>query len=415
MIEKLSRECEKLKDNMVRHRRFIHENAEVGFDTKKTSEYIYKTLCSLGVECQSFDEGFVTAEIVGKGKGKTVLLRADIDALPMLEETSLDFACKENRFHACGHDMHASMLLGCAQVLMGMRNDFCGTARLLFQPAEEILQGAKKAIDMGLCDGADYAMTLHVMTATSLDTGKCILSYDEPCAPSADFFNVTVIGKGCHGSSPSVGIDPISCACRIITSLTHIKCYEIGIHDKAVMTVGQISGGNSQNVIPDRVCFGGTLRCFDEDVRAFYKKRFEEICRNIATAFRCDCEIEYTCSTPSLTNDKRLLEMTAENLSHLLGEENVIKMKDTKSKVQGSEDFAYIAEKIPSVSVAIAAGNSDDGYTYPLHNPLVIFDENALVVGCKVYAGSVIKILTSKENNNGENLGRNVQSGKGCI
>ena len=408
MIERLAHECAKISDSIVKHRRYIHENAETGFDTAKTSQYIYKTLCTLGVECHLFDGIFVTAEICGKSEGKTVLLRADIDALPIKEETKLDYACKSGSFHACGHDMHAAMLLGCAEVLTRMKDCFCGKIRLLFQPAEEILCGAKRAIDMGLCEGADLAMTLHVMTNTDFPTGTCLLSYDEPCAPSADFFSVEIKGLSCHGSSPSVGIDPITCACRIITDLSHIRSYEIGIHDKAVLTVGKINAGNSANAIPDKAVFSGTLRCFDEEVRVFYKKRLEEISYGLAGAFRCGCKIEYTSSAPSLINDRMLLDKTAENLTQLLGKDYVIKIKDTKSKVQGSEDFAYISHLIPSVSVALAAGSTADGFTYPLHNEKVTFDEKALITGCKVFACNAIKILTTKENDNGTNLERNV-------
>ena len=248
-----------------------------------------------------------------------------------------------------------------------------------------------------MLDGVDYAMTVHVMTASDIPTGCVLLSYDSPCAPSADFFEMTVKGIGCHGSSPSIGIDPISCACRIITNLEHIKTHEIGIHDKAVLTIGEIHGGTSANAIPDLVSMRGTLRCFDEKVREFYKKRFEEISKGTASSFRCECEIKYTSGCPSLINNPDLLEKTIDNLSEILGKENVITIKDTRSKVQGSEDFAYISQAVPSVSVAIAAGCTKDGYSYPLHNPKVTFDEDALEVGCKVFSYNAFKILSSEE------------------
>ena len=239
-------------------------------------------------------------------------------------------------------------------------------------------------------------MTVHVMTATDIPTGRAILSYDSPCAPSADFFKITVKGKGCHASSPVLGIDPISASCRIVQAIDYIKTHEIGIHEKAVLTIGEIHGGNSANAIPDFVTMSGTLRCFDEKTRKFYKQRFEEITKGIAGTFRCDATIEYTSSCPALINNPKLLEKTKENLTELLGKDNVITIKDTKSNLQGSEDFAYISQAVPSVTVAIAAGSKDDGHQYPLHNPKVTFDEDALEVGCRIFTHNALKILDSE-------------------
>lgn len=397
MKDVLSAKIKSISEKLKMHRHFLHENAETGFDTVKTSKYIYDTLCSFGVECSYIGKTAVVGMIYGNNEGKTILLRADIDALPISEESGLPYSCKNGNMHACGHDMHASMLLGAAEILSGMKESLRGNVKLLFQPAEEILSGAKAVIEEGVLDGVDYAMTVHVMTASDLPTGSVLLSYDSPCAPSADFFSMKVKGVGCHGSSPSIGIDPISCACRIITNLEHIKTHEIGIHDKAVLTIGEIHGGTSANAIPDEVTMRGTLRCFDEEVRSFYKKRFEEISKGTAVSFRCECEIEYTSGCPSLINNPEVLDKTAENLCELLGKDKVIKIKDTRSKVQGSEDFAYISQAVPSVSVAIAAGSTKDGFTLPLHNPKVTFDEDALAVGCKVFSYNAIKLLTTEE------------------
>lgn len=395
MKETIISKTKEISQKLIHHRRYLHQNAEVGFDTNKTSEYIYDTLCSFGVECSYVAKNTIVGNICGNGSGKTFLLRADIDALPINEETGLSFACKDGAMHACGHDMHSAMLLGAAEILSQIKDSINGNIRLLFQPAEEILSGAKQAAESGVLDGVDGAMTIHVIPASDIPAGSVLLSYDSPAAPSADFFEMKITGKGCHGSSPSMGIDPISCACRIVTCLEHIKTHEIGIHDKAALTFGQIVGGTSANAIPDEVILKGSLRCFDEETRAFCKQRLEEISIGISNAFRCGCEIKYTSGCPSLVNNQLLLSKTAENLQELLGEENVIKIKDTRSRAQGSEDFAYISQKAPSVSVAVAAGAIKDGYTYPLHSPKVTFDEKALNVGCKVFAYNAIKFFSA--------------------
>lgn len=397
MYSQITKKTKQLKSKIIQHRRYLHSIAETGFNTEKTSKYIYETLSSLGVECSYIEKNGVLG-VLGTNFGeKTVLLRADIDALPIKEESGVEFSCSFGNMHGCGHDMHAAMLLGCAEVLSQMKENLKGEVRFLFQPAEEILSGAKKAIEEGVLDKVNYSMTVHVMTACDIPTGRILLSYDTPCAPSADFFEIKINGIGCHGSSPSIGVDPITCACRIVTALEHIKTHEIGIHDKAVLTIGEIHGGSSANAIPDEVTMRGTIRCFDEDVRKFYKKRFEEISNGIASAFRCKCEIRYTSGCPSLINNPELLDKTAKNLTELLGEEHVIKIKDTRTKIQGSEDFAYISQAVPSVSVAIAAGNRNNGFVFPLHNPKVKFDEDALEVGCNVFTYNAINLLSSEE------------------
>lgn len=393
MKKQIIEKCDLLSEELKRHRRHLHSNAEVGFETNKTSEYIYKALCSIGVECSFLYDGCVVGNIYGKEGGKTVLLRADIDALPIKEQTGLDFSCESGNMHACGHDMHTAMLLGAAEILYSERGGLCGNIRLLFQPGEEILSGAKRAIDCGVLSGVDCALTLHVMTDTDIPTGSVLLSFDSPSAPSADFFEIKISGKACHGSSPALGVDPITCACRIVTDLEHIRAYELGIHERAVLTFGQILGGVGANAIPDEVILRGSLRCFDENVRAFYKARFEKVTFSIASAFRCGAEINYTSGCPSLINDTVLVEKTAKTLEEHFGAQRVIKIKNTKSNLQGSEDFAYISQRVPTVSVAVAAGCRKDGFIYPLHSPKVIFDENALTVGCEVFVYGGLGLL----------------------
>lgn len=393
MNNRIVKKSKEIESKLISHRRYLHSNPEIGFDTAKTSNYIYETLCAKGIECSFISHNMVTGEIRGKHNSKTILLRADIDALPIKEKTTFDYTSKNGNMHACGHDMHTSMLLGALEIIEQEKDNLNGNVRFLFQPAEETLSGAKCAIENGVLNGVDMAMTVHVVVNCDTQTGSVLLSYDTPSAPSADFFTLDINGKGCHGSSPSIGIDPITCTCRIVTALEHIRAYEIGIHDKALLSFGKISGGSNANAIPDKVTLMGTLRCFDEEIRSFYKKRFEDITNGISSSFGCTSDIKYTSGCPTLINDENLLRKTCKNLEELLGQNNVIKITNTHSKIQGSEDFAYISQTVPSVTVAIAAGSIRDGYKYPLHNQSVTFDENSLVIGCSVFAYNVLKLL----------------------
>lgn len=394
MNERLLSAVHKISDELVKHRRYLHSNPEVGFNTENSSKYIIETLESYGVKCSPFSKNGVVAIVEGKGgKGKTVLLRADMDALEMKEETNLSFASKNGCMHACGHDMHTSMLLGSAKVLNEMKDELCGNVKFLFQPGEEIMKGARDAIENGVLCDVDCAMTLHVMTATDLETGTLILPSTDPCAPSADFFEISVYGKACHGSSPNTGVDPIEAVCRIVLALDEIKTRELAIGERAVLTIGGINAGNSANVIPEKATIRGTLRCFDESVRKRIKERLEEITHHISLAFRCKSEIVYTASCPCLVNDKNLLDETYNNLKDTFGENRVLCVSQGEGDVSGSEDFAHISQLVPSVYVALSAGKKSDGYDTQLHNPHVTFDERALEVGCCAFCANALNIL----------------------
>ena len=267
-----------IKENLIKHRRIIHSFAETGFDTSKTAEYIKSVLEKLCVPTKQVCKNGLCGIIDGNKPGKTFLVRCDIDALPVREMTGLEFASKNGCMHACGHDMHAAMLLGCAELLCKYRESFSGTAVLLFQPAEELLIGAKSVIDNGFdLSEFDGAMTLHVISPSDKKTGAVVLPKGGAEAPSADFFKINVNGKGCHGSSPWLGIDPISCACSIVSCLEMIKAREVSAYFPFTLTVASINSGTGFNVIPENAQIKGSLRCYDEKTRKFVKSRMKEI------------------------------------------------------------------------------------------------------------------------------------------
>lgn len=401
-------EAKNLEKIIVNHRRFLHQNPEIGFNISKTSEYVKKCLEEMGYKVKKCGKNGLVA-LIGNKENKVFLLRADMDALPVEEETDLEFKSTNGKMHACGHDMHTAMLLGAAQILKQHEKEINGIVKLMFQPAEEILEGSKDMIKAGILENpkVDAGLMIHVMVGVPLKTGSIIVANVGNSAPSADYFEIIIRGKGCHGSSPHTGIDPINVAAHLVIALQEIMTRELPISERVALTIGQITGGSVANVIPDKVCLKGSLRTFREDTREYVKKRILEISTNISNTFRATSNVEFTSGCPPLKNDKELVNDVGEILKELLGKNKVYSAEKFVQNnsggngvTAGSEDFAYISQEIPIVMLALAAGEPKDGYTYPLHHPKVTFDEKALAVGSVVYAYSAIKWL--QKMNKGE-------------
>ena len=377
-----------LQNELVQIRRYLHKNAETGFELTKTLEFVAKTLQNMGLTPQKCGKAGLTVT-VGKKRGKTFLLRADMDALPIPECSGEPFSAKNGNMHACGHDMHTAMLLGAARLLKAHEQILNGRVTLLFQPAEEILEGAQDVIQAGgLPPKTDGAMMLHVMTGNSLSAGTAVIASAGVSAPAADYFTIKVQGKGCHGSAPWNGVDALTAGARILLALQELSARELAPSQTAVLTVGSMKTGEAGNAISDFAELSGTLRAFDEGVRAKVKERMEEISKNVARAFRARAKIVYGGGCPTLVNDEKLSAFAKEKAEELLG--NVYTSAeltgDAKERSGGSEDFAYISHEVPSVMIALAAGEEKKGYAYPLHHPKARFDEAALYRGSALYA-----------------------------
>ncbi len=401
--EHLLSEAQNLNDMLVTNRRYLHMHPETGFDLTETKAYVRSELEKMGYAPVDCGKSGLLVLAGGQKPGKVFLLRADMDALPIKEEADVDFPSKnEGKMHACGHDMHTAMLLGAAKLLKMHESEINGTIKLCFQPAEEIFEGSKDMIDAGLLKNPDVdaALMIHVMAGMPFSVGSVIVCDGGVSAPAADYFKIRIQGKGCHGSMPQLGVDPITVAAHIITALEEIHARELAASDEAILTIGTIHAGVAENVIPDTAELGGTIRTYDEEVRNELKKRMEEIAGGIAASFRAKAEVTFGSGCPTLLNDKSLSEAAVRFSKELLGDDKAFSptqlaaMSGGKaSKATGSEDFAYISHCVPSIMLALASGRPDEGYLYPQHHPKVKFDESVLPFGAAIYAYNAMRWL----------------------
>ena len=374
----------------------LHACPEVGFELTETRAYVKKRLLEMGYEPVDCGKAGIVATAGNPETGRCFLLRADMDALKIKEEAEIPFHSTNGNMHACGHDAHTAMLLGAAKIIKYHEQELGGLVKFMFQPAEEILEGARDMIANGVLGQpkVDGAMMVHVMTGVPLKTGTIVVSAPGVSAPAADFFEIKIKGKGCHGSMPHMGVDPLTAGAHIIIALQEIQAREMSVFNKGALTIGALEGADVANAIPDAVTLKGSMRAFDEDVRNHMKKRLSEIAENVARAFRAEAVVAYTSGAPTLVNDRELSEKTGIWLKETLGEDMVIRSQDMPGQSGGgSEDFAYVSHEVPSIMVALAAGDSRDGYERPLHHPQMRLDTKALAYGAAALAEVVMRYV----------------------
>lgn len=398
--EELLREAKEHEKELILSRRYLHTHPETGFDLENTLAYVKGELISMGYEPRECGRSGLVALAGGRQEGKVFMLRADMDALPIREEADVDFRSENGKMHACGHDMHTAMLLGAARLLKAHEDEIRGTVKLMFQPAEEIFEGSHDMLENGLLKNPDVdaALMIHVMAGLPMPVGTVIVCDGGVSAPAADYFSIKIQGKGCHGSMPNNGVDPVSVAAHIITALQEIHARELALSEEAVLTIGSIHGGDAANVIPDTVELSGTIRTYDEEVRAFLKTRMQEISTGIAASFRASAAVSFGSGCPTLKNDPELSGCVTKYVQELLGPSKAFnagqfRAMPGQTKTAGSEDFAYVSLEVPSIMLALAAGHPEQGCCYPQHHPRVKFDENALPDGSAVYAYTAMRWL----------------------
>ncbi len=385
----LNKAAEDLREDVIKWRRHLHENPELSFEEEKTAQFVYDTLESFGnLELSRPTKTSVMARLIGPNPGKTLALRADMDALPIHEENTFEFASQvPGVMHACGHDGHTAMLLGAAKILSGLKDQIKGEVRFFFQHAEELFPGgAEEMVQAGVMDGVDLVIGTHLWSP--LELGKIGVVYG-PMMAAPDTFWLTVNGKGGHAALPHQTVDSIAVAAQVVTNLQHIVSRNTDPLDNLVLSVTQFVGGTTHNVIPGSVDICGTVRSFDADLRKTIPEKMERVIKGITEAHEATYDFKYEFGYRPVINDEEVTAVIEETVREVFGEEALDLMKPN----MGGEDFSAYMEKAPGCFFYVGAGNEEKGITYPHHHARFTVDEDALEIGVKTFLHAVFKFL----------------------
>jgi amidohydrolase len=383
-----------MRDWLVEIRRTIHSHPELGFEEVETSRLVSEWLERFGIEVKrGVAKTGVVGLLRGGAPGKTVAIRADMDALPMDEATGVPYASKiKGKMHACGHDAHVTILLGVARFFSSMRDKVKGNIKWIFQPGEEGFGGGKLMVEAGILEDpkVDAIFAAHVFPF--LRTGQVGITEGKAMA-SSDKFTLRVIGKGGHGAYPHVTHDPILAAGHIITQIQSIVSRNVNPLDSAVVSFGAVHGGRAYNVIPDDVELTGTVRSLNPEVREELKSRIEQITRGVVVSLGLDYHYEFEYGYPVLINDAWMSKLVVSTCSKAIGKDNVEILQPS----MGAEDFAYYLEKCPGAIFRLGVRNEKKGLIQPHHNTLFNIDEDVLPFGVEMFVRVIDEFLGNKE------------------
>ena len=386
-------EAQKIHGDVVALRRHFHTYPEVSRNEYKTAEKIEQELKALGLTPHRVGETGVATEIVGTGKGnKTIVLRADTDALPVTEEHVCEYTSRNaGVMHACGHDAHTASLLGAVRLLAEHRDRFGGTVRVHFQQAEEIGYGARVFIDEGLVDGADRSFSVHV--ASDLDCGKVALVAG-PNNASVDWFRIRVTGKSAHVSTPHLGVDAVYIASQIVVAAQAIITRQMDPMDNILIGIGKLTAGTAYNIVASDAELEGTIRALTPESRAFAKARLEALAKSVATSYGGEASLEWKDFTSPLLNDATSCTEAQKVASELFGAENVV---TARTPSLGGDDFAEYILKVPGAYAKIGSRDPNREETgVAMHNCRFDIDENCLLVASSLYAAYTVAFLNGE-------------------
>ncbi|MFC1463812.1 MAG: M20 family metallopeptidase [Candidatus Brachytrichaceae bacterium NZ_4S206] len=390
----LRQEAEAMRDRLVSVRRDLHQHPELAFQEVRTAGIVADRLTELGYEVQT---GVGKTGVVGvleggrpSGRPFTLLLRFDMDALPIQEAVDTPFKSQyDGRMHACGHDAHTSIGLGVAELMARHRDLWGGVAKFVFQPAEEIVGGALAMIRDGVLENPkpDRALSMHVWATEEVGT---IGMTDGPTMAASGAYRIAVRGRGAHGASPHLGADPVVAAAHIVTTLQTIVSRNVDPLDQGVVTVGSIHGGTAPNIIPDVVEMQGTIRAFKEEVMQLLRERIRQIAESVAMALGVEANVTFSeAGTPATVNDPAMAQIVRETATELFGAERV----RSDHRTMGAEDCAFFLQAAPGAYVFVGAGNKAKGMIEPHHSPRFQIDEDVLPISVALLTASAIRML----------------------
>jgi len=391
----MKEECRQLQDEIVAMRRALHQIPETGFDLPKTAAYVRSRLDEFGIPYEFYEDiNGIVGRIAGAGcagSHRCIAFRSDMDALRIQEETGLPFASvHEGRMHACGHDAHMAMLLGAAKVIAAHRDELNCEVRLIFQPYEEGVRGAKAMVERGAMKGVDTVYGIHIGTLMGMDipSGKFVIM-PGPIMASADVVHITVHGKGCHAATPEKGIDPINIAAHIVLGLEGIVAREFSAIHNELISLGSIQGGTQHNIIPDDVRLSGTTRAYDDETRERLERRIGEVSESMAAAFGGSVDYDYRWGCDPTVNDEKAAAYAADCVKELFGEDSVVQKCEP---IMVAEDFSAYQKEAPGVLIHFSTADAVKGTACPHHNAHFDIDEDQLWKGAAAFTAIARRI-----------------------
>ncbi|MFQ3565562.1 MAG: amidohydrolase [Aggregatilineales bacterium] len=378
-------QAEALRQELIERRRDFHRYPELAFQEVRTASIVAEELARLGLEVQTgIGKTGVVGILEGTGEGPTVLIRADMDALPVQEENEVDYVSQTpGVMHACGHDGHTAIALGVAKLLAAQRNRLCGRVKFVFQPAEEIGRGAQAMAEDGVLNDPrpDVSLGLHLWN--SLPLGKLGVA-DGPIMAGSATFTIHIAGKGGHAAIPQVSADPVLCAAQLITALHSIISRNVDPLENAVLSVTSVTSGHAFNVIPQTADLKGTVRYYQQAVRDRVYERMQDCVQFVARAMGCTGTLKFTDMTLPVHNHPQVTARARRRFAALVGEEGL----DTTARTMGSEDVGLFMHDIPGMYFFLGAADSSAEVYYGHHHPRFTFDENALSLGVALLASA---------------------------
>lgn len=388
--------AKKMSDDIAYWRRELHKIPETGLFLPKTSAFVLKKLMEWGIECQTYQGHSGITAVIGKKEGRTIALRADMDALMIKEEANIPFKSLNDNMHACGHDAHTAILLGAAKILQEHENALNGKVKLIFQPAEEGPGGALPMIEDGALNGVDAILGMHVTrgeypSAGSLKNGDILAKYGNSSAAD-DQVDITIIGKGGHGSTPDLCVDPVTISSLLINAIQLIISREISPFTPCVITFGSVNiGRGAENIIADRAELRGTIRNQDLETRDFVFRRIEEVTKYITKAMRADYILRFRDGYPPTKNDDKIVDGFLASARSIFDKDEV---KIFKEDIMGGDDAGFFYQRVPGCYFNLYSQLAhDDGIIYPAHNSKFLIDDSVLYKGSAAFAKAAIDYL----------------------